>query len=384
VSARPALRTMGSEASEARPRVLLLIKGLGRGGAEQLLLNAVEHGDRSRFDYEVAYLLPWKDAFVPQLSALGVPVTCLRGARGLGWAGRLRALVRDRHIDIVHVHSPYVAAIVRSAFGRERPVIVTTEHNVWERYHRSTYWANAVTFPRNDHVFAVSDEVRDSIRYPRLLRFLRTPPMQTLRHGIDVNRVLSTPSPTGVREELGIAADAPVVGTVANFKPHKGYDYLLQVAERVARTMPEVRFVFVGQGPMREQMLGEARLRGIEDVVVFAGFRDDALRLVRTFDIFAMSSLHEGLPLALLEAMALGCPPVATSVGGVAEVIEDGVSGFTVPARRPDLQAEVVVRVLGDPALRARLSEGATARASAFDVRHAIRTIESVYTELAA
>jgi glycosyltransferase involved in cell wall biosynthesis len=208
--------------------------------------------------------------------------------------------------------------------------------------------------------------------------------MQTLRHGIDVDRVLTTPSADGVREELGIAADAPVVGTIANFKPHKGYDYLLQVAERVARTMPQVRFVFIGQGPMREQMLGEVRSRGIEDVIVFAGFRDDALRLVRTFDLFAMSSLHEGLPLALLESMALGCPPVATSVGGVAEVIEDGVSGFTVPARRPDLQAEVVLRVLGDAALRARLSEGATARASAFDVRHAIRTIEGVYTELAA
>jgi glycosyltransferase involved in cell wall biosynthesis len=241
-----------------------------------------------------------------------------------------------------------------------------------------------VTFPRNDHVFAVSDEVRDSIRYPRLLRFLPTPPMQTLRHGIDVDRVLTTPSAAGVREELGISPDAPVVGTIANLKPHKGYDYLLQVAERVARAMPEVRFVFVGQGPMREQMLGDVRRLGIEDVVVFAGFRDDALRLVRTFDVFAMSSLHEGLPLALLESMALGCPPVATSVGGVAEVIEDGVSGFTVPARQPDLQAEVVLRVLGDASLRARLSEGATIRASAFDVRHAIRTIEGVYTELAA
>jgi glycosyltransferase involved in cell wall biosynthesis len=361
---------------------LLLIKGLGRGGAEQLLVNAVEHGDRSRFDYEVAYLLPWKDAFVAELEALGVRVTCLDGGRGLAWAGRLRALIRDRRIRLLHVHSPYVAAVARTTFRRRNPILVTTEHNVWERYHQSTYWANAVTFPRNDHVFAVSDEVRESIRYPRMLRFLRTPAIETLHHGIDLDRVRATPSAEGVREELGIARGAPIVGTVANFKPHKGYEYLIQVAARVAEQRPDVRFVFVGQGPMEEQLLDEARRLGIEETIVFAGFRDDALRLVRTFDLFAMSSVHEGLPLALLEAIALGCPPVATRVGGVRAVIENGVSGFTVEPRRPDLQAERIVEVLSDDALRARLADGARARAEAFDVRRAIRHIEQVYTEL--
>mgnify|MGYP003498828473 CR=1 FL=1 len=121
MSARPLLRpaeeTVGSTA--ARTRVLLLIKGLGRGGAEQLLVNAVEHGDRSRFEYEVAYLLPWKDAFVPALRDLGASVTCLDGGRGVAWAGRLRALVRRRGIDLVHVHSPYVAAVVRSTPKRK-------------------------------------------------------------------------------------------------------------------------------------------------------------------------------------------------------------------------------------------------------------------------
>jgi glycosyltransferase involved in cell wall biosynthesis len=362
----------------------LLIKGLGRGGAEQLLVNAVEHGDRSRFEYEVAYLLPWKDAFVPALRDLGASVTCLDGGRGVAWAGRLRVLVRRRGIDLVHVHSPYVAAVVRSTLRRGRPVLVTTEHNVWERYHRSTYWANAVTFPRNDHVFAVSEEVRESIRYPRALRFLSTPPVETLHHGIDVDRVVATPPPIGVREELGIAQDAPVVGTVANFKPHKGYEYLLRVAAHVARTRPDVRFVFVGQGPMEEQMLGETKRLGIADTVVFAGFREDALRFVRTFDVFAMSSVHEGLPLALLEAMALGCPPVATRVGGVTAVIQDGVSGLTVEPREPELQAERILEVLADDALRRKLSNGARARATEFDVRRAVRRIEHVYSELVA
>jgi glycosyltransferase involved in cell wall biosynthesis len=371
-----------SRAGIAPVRVLQLVKGLGRGGAEQLLVNEVEHGDRSRIENHVAYLLPWKDAFVPVLRASGVEPACLDGAKGFAWAGRLKQMVRERRIDLVHVHSPYVAAVVRSTLGRQRVKLVTTEHNVWERYHRATFWANAVTFPRNDHVFAVSDEVRRSIRYPWPLRFLKVPSLETLHHGIDFERVVATPPATGVREQLAIPPRAQVVGTVANFKPHKGYEYLLQVAATVVRVRPDVRFVLVGDGPLAEDMRLEARRLGLERTVVFAGFREDALRVMRTFDVFTMASVQEGLPLSLLEAMALGCPPVATRVGGVSAVIEDAVSGFIVEPRDPQAQAERILRVLEDGALRRTLSEGARERAAMFHISHAIQRIEQVYCEL--
>lgn len=364
-------------------RVLLLIKGLGRGGAEQLLVNAAEHGDASRFEYQVAYVLPWKDAFVPDLRALGIPVVCLGGGRRLTWIGRLRRLVRDQGIDIVHVHSPYVAALVRSAFGRGRPIMVTTEHNVWERYHRATYWANTLTFPRNDHVFTVSDEVRDSIRYPKVFSFLRTPPLETLHHGIDVDRVSAAPAPTGIRDELGIAEGVPVVGTVANFKPHKGHEHLLRSAAFVTRERPDVRFLLVGHGPLQKQMRREAERLGVSHAVVFAGFREDSLRVMRTFDVFAMTSVQEGLPLALLEAMTLGCPPVVTRVGGIGAVIDDGVNGFIVEPRDPRAHADRILTLLEDTPLRGRIAAAARERASTFDVRRAIRHIERVYSELA-
>ena len=367
--------------SPSRIRVLLLIKGLGRGGAEQLVVNASEYGDPSRVEYHVAYLLPWKDAFVPDLRALGVAVTCLDGGEGLGWILRLRRLVRDQRIDVIHVHSPYVASLVRCSLGRARP-IVTTEHNVWERYHRATYWANASTFPRNAHVFAVSDEVRDSIRYPKVLRFLRRPPVETLHHGIDVERVAATPRPTGIREELGIPVDAPVVGTVANFKAHKGHEYLIRAAALVAQVRPDARFVLVGNGPRQEEIHREAVRLGVDDAVVFAGFREDRLRVARTFDVFALSSVHEGLPLALLEAMALGCPPVATRVGGISAIIDDAVNGFVVAPRDPETQADRIVSLLQDASMRSRLGAAARERAAAFDVRAAVRRIEHVYSDL--
>jgi glycosyltransferase involved in cell wall biosynthesis len=365
-------------------RVLLLIKGLGRGGAEQLVVNAVECGDDSRFEYHVAYLLPWKDAFVPELRSLGVHVDCLEGARGVSWVGRLKRLVRERHIDVIHVHSPSVAALVRGAFGRDRPVLVTTEHNVWDRYHRVTYWANLLTYPRNDYVFAVSHEVDESVRFPRGLGFLRRPRVETLHHGIDGHRVARTAPAPGLRRELGIPEDALVIGTVANFKPHKGHDQLLQVAHRVTRDRSDVRIVLVGGGPLQTQLRAEAERLGLADVVVFAGFRDDARRVMTIFDIYVIASLHEGLPLSLLEAMTLGCPVVATRVGGVPAVVRDGENGFIVEPRDPDAQAARIVSLLDDPSLRRRFGEASKVRASGFDVRVAVRRIEEVYTELVA
>ncbi|MGZ8567522.1 MAG: glycosyltransferase [Actinomycetota bacterium] len=376
-------RTAGTDDS-GRTRVLLLIKGLGRGGAEQILVNTVRCGDDARFAYHVAYLLPWKDAFVPELQELGVPVDCLDGAKGLAWVGRLKRLLRERGIDVIHVHSPYVAAVVRGAVGRSGPLVVTTEHNEWDRYHRATYWANTITFPRNDYVFSVSREVEASIRYPKPLGFLHRPHVETLHHGIDVERVMATPQASGVREELGIPADALVVGTVANFKPHKGYEHLLQVAARVVRRRSDVRFVLVGGGPLQEGIRRQARELGIEGSVVFAGFRPDALRVMRTFDLYAMASVYEGLPQALIEATALGCPVVATRVGGVTAVVVEGENGFIVDARDTDTQADRITALLDDASLRQRFGEAARAKASSFDVRTAVRRIEQVYAELAA
>lgn len=365
-------------------RVLLLVKGLGRGGAEQLLVSAARHLDRSRFDYEVAYLLPHKDALVDDLRAAGLPVACLSGARGVGWLGRLRSLVRGRRIDLVHAHSPYPAIGARVALRRGGTKLVYTEHNVWARYHPATRWANLSTFFRNDHVFAVAEDVRSSIVYPRPMSFLRMPPTETLHHGIDVELVPALAVPDGVRAELGISDGAPVVGTVANFKTHKAHDVLLRAAERVRRDVPDVRFVLVGTGPLEEEIRRQTRERRLEDHVVFAGFRDDPLRVAASFDVFALPSTYEGLSIALLEAMALGKPPVVTRVGGLPEVVDHGVSGLLVPSGDPDALAVEIVRLLRDAKLRADLGEAARRRATDFDIRRAVRRTEEVYGELLA
>lgn len=366
-------------------RVLLLIKGLGRGGAEQLLVSAAPHVDRSRFRYEVAYVLPGKDALAAELERLGMPVSCLGGGHQTAWAARLRSLIRKRRIDLVHAHLPYAAIGARLACtGRERPPLVYTEHNVWQSYRPPTYWANLLTFARTDHVFTVSDEVRTSIRYPPSLGWLRLPPVETLYHGLDPIMLEQAPMADGVREDLGIPARAPVVATVANFRHEKGHHHLLRAADLVRKSVPEARFMLVGQGPLETQVRREAERLELQDTVVFAGFRDDVPRVLAAADVFALSSVHEGLSIALLEAMALGKPPVVTRVGGLPELVGHRRHGLLVPPADPPALAAAIVTMLQDPILRTRLGQAARQRAADFDIRTAVRRMEEVYAELLA
>lgn len=362
--------------------ILLLIKGLGRGGAEQLLVSAAPYLNRSRFRYEVAYLLPEKDALAAELAGHGIEVSCLGGRPGRAWLGRLRALTQERRIDLIHAHLPYAAIGARVALrGRDRPRLVYTEHNVWESYKAPTYWANLVTFARNDHVFTVSDQVRSSIRYPWPLHWRRLPQVETLYHGLDP-AAIGPPSPDGVREELGIGPAAPLVGTVANFRAEKAHGDLLRAAVLVREALPQVRFLLVGQGPLEAQVRAEANRLGLGDTVIFAGFREDVPRLAAALDVFALSSRHEGLSIALMEAMALGTPPVVTSVGGLPELVTHDRDGLLVPPGDPGALAAGIVALLEDRALAGRLGEAARRRAAGFDIRTAVGRMEDVYGEL--
>lgn len=364
-------------------RILLLIKGLGRGGAEQLLVNSAAYTDRDRFRYEAAYLLPSKAALVPELREMRIPVHCLAG-RG-GWPLALKRIVTQRRIDLIHAHSPTVAAMTRMLFpGRSRLRLVYTEHGPWHHYRARTYVPNMFTFWRNDYVFAVSEHVRRSIQYPAALSRLRMPSVETLYHGLDMGALEASPATDGVRDEYGVDSAAPFVGTIANFRPQKRHFVLLEVADLVRQRISAARFLFVGDGPLENTVKRRAIEMGLENTVVFAGFRSDVPRILASLDVFALSSGWEGLSIALLEAMARGLPAVATRAGGVSEVIEDGKSGLLVPLDNPRSMADSIIRVIEDRRLAKTLGAQARLRAQRFDIRETVRREEAVYEELLA
>ncbi len=371
-----------------RPRVLWAIKGLGRGGAEQLLVSAARVADHDRFSYEVCYLLPHKNHLVPALAREGVLVHGLgepgtrpwmrRGEAWL-WPWRLRRLLVRGRYDVVHVHSPVLAAVARvvaaSVPGRS-PATVYTQHNVWQSYARPTRLADAATHRRDRRRFAVSSAVADS--NPQRLRTTT----RLLVHGVVTGPRGATRPPDQVRAELGVAPDAPLVVTVANLRATKDHRTLLAAAREVHDERPDVHFLLVGDGPLRAELEALTADLGLAGVVHFLGTRDDVADLLAAADLFVLSSRHEGLPIAMLEAMAAGLPSVLTAVGGIPDVVVGGRAARLVSPGAPPTLAASIVELVGDDPLRRAMGEEARQLSRGFDIATAVRAYERVYEEL--
>ena len=364
-------------------RVLWLVKGLGPGGAERLMVAAAGAHDRTTVSLHTAYLLPWKDALVGDLEALHVPCTCLevRDERDLRWARRLRRLLIEHPVNVLHAQSPYPAGIarlvVRSLPKRIRPRVVYTVHNTWTSFSRPTRWLAGATSGLDAADVAVSEVVHSTLPDRARRRTV------TVTHGIDLAGVRAARAQRdAVRAELGLAADEIVVGTVANFRAQKDYPNLLAAARLLADRRVPVRIVAVGQGPQEEETRALHAALGLGDRVILTGRRDDAVAVMAACDAFVMASNNEGLPVAIMEALALGLPVVSTAVGGIPEAITDGTDGILVPARHPEALATALTRIVEDPALRARLAAGAAAAGDQYDIRTTTARLEAIYREV--
>lgn len=369
-------------------RVLHAVKGLGPGGAERLLCAAAAARDRAAFEYEVVYVLPWKNHVVPQLTGSGVTVHCV--GRGSGrvrpvldprWAVRLRALLRSNHYDVVHVHSPVVAGVIRPivrSLGRGRPKVVSTEHNGWNTYSWPTRVINSATYGLDDAHLAVSEPVRASVATRHRDQ------VEVAVYGVQVDEVRAMRAERpAVRDELGLGGDDVVVGTVANYIAQKAYPSLFAAAKIALDADPRLRFVAVGQGQLKAEIEAEHARYGFGDRFQLLGYRPDAVRVMAGCDVFTLASHFEGLPVALMEALALGLPVAVTAVGGIPDAVSDGTEGLLVPPGDPDQLATALLKITGDTNLRAEMAAAAYRRGSDFDISRAARQVEAVYRRLA-
>jgi glycosyltransferase involved in cell wall biosynthesis len=364
-------------------RILQVIKSLGRGGAEKLLVDMVANGDKQSFEYEVAYVLSAENSLVPAIRNGGTPVHSLGAGSNadLTWVGRLRALVVDGKFDVVHFHLPYTASLGRLAVATipkaRRPAVVYTEHSLWNKHAVLVKGLNRATIGRDQSLIAVSQAAREAL--PRMLKG-RT---RVIIHGVDVSRSDALIARRDdvrreVRSELGIRADQLLVLAVSNLRPEKGYDVLLDAARLTADHNSTLRFAAVGQGPLVAELDERRHALGLDERFQFLGEREDVLRLLVGSDIFVLPSHHEGLPVVLMEATSAGVAIVSTNVGGIAQVITDGADGLLVPPGNPVEMAAALER-LTDTTLRVDLGRGAKERSAMFDVTSASRDVEAIY-----
>ena len=389
--------TEGESEGDATPRVahrrlriLLLIKCLGYGGAERLLVDMVRHRGRDRYDYEVAYILENEDSLVPDIVDAGVPVHSLGAGsnRDLAWMVRLYSLLRQGNFDVMHSHLPYAVGLGRvvAVAGRtpaRRPALVTTEHSLWNKMEIGIKLVNRCTAGFDDRLLVVSEAAKDSL--PPSLRQRAT----VVIHGVEMESVTATLAQREtirleVRQEFGLAEGELLALTVANLRVEKGHDVLLRAARQVIDEGAPVRFVVAGRGPLEGELEDErVRLR-LSDRYHFAGQRSDVLRLLAAADLFVLPSRHEGLPVVLMEAAATGVPIVATAVGEIPNLWTNGLDAVLVPPEDPQALAEGILTVVRDEALRQRLAIGSLARGALFDVTRCVGEIEAIYDELAA
>ena len=366
-----------------------MTKSLGHGGAERLLVDLAANGDRTAFEYEVAFILESEDALVGALQSQGIPVHRLGATHNLDirWMARFRHLLLSGNFDIVHFHLPYSAAlgrpVVLSVPARRRPITLYTEHSLWNKVSPMVKALNRLSVHRDSQVIAVSQAAHDALPDP-VRRHARV-----VVHGVDLSPSRSLVARgdevrKSVRSELHVPDTDLLAVTVANLRSEKGYDVLLECASIVVERQLPITFAAAGEGSLAQQLTAAHQALGLGDRFCFLGHRKDALTLMAAADIIILPSHQEGLPVVLMEATSVGATIVATAVGGVPQVITDGVNGLIVPPGQPQALAGALGQLVSEPELRAALGQRAANDSARFDVARASAEIEQLYRDLLA
>lgn len=365
-------------------RILFVTTSTTLGGAEKTVYSLATLLNPARFEVaEVLSLKPF-GAYAKRLKELGVRVSTLNlaGRPGLGHVRRVRELIELQKPHLVHAVMYQAIQICRLAKRRcAHPFKLVSSPRVSYRTRSlATLLVDRALKSADDLLISESEASR---RY--LVERLGYPPakVRVIRNGVDVaSWPVSRLDRARKRLELRLPATDILVGTVGRLDEQKGHATLIEACRQLARKAP-VRCAIIGDGPRRKELQKLIRERELEQSVWLLGERDDVVQWLSAFDVFALPSLWEGLPNALLEAMAFGLPVVASNVDGVAEAVEDGKSGLLVPARNPAALAAALLRLASDPPLRARLGEAARKLiAERFTLPRMISEYEGAYEAL--
>jgi glycosyltransferase involved in cell wall biosynthesis len=344
-------------------QVLLTVNGL-RAAGHRTALVAHPHGELRKRAAEGLELIPIGPQAELDLTA----------------AWRLSRVLRRLRPEIVHAHDPHAVAMASLALsfaGTEvaAPLIASRRVDFHLKGNSLSRWK----YRQVSCFIAASEAIRrmlvtDGVPEDRTV---------TVHEGIDVDHVAAA-ARVDLHGAFWLPHGAPIVGNVAALVPHKGQRHLIDAARLVVQELPDVRFVILGEGELRGALERQVRDHSLEKHVRLPGFRTDVLGCMKAFDVFAMSSVSEGLGTALLDAMACGRAIVATDAGGIPEVVEDGVTGRIVPARDHHAMASATIALLRDERRRLAMGHAGLARVrERFTVERMVAETAAVYARVA-
>ena len=367
-----------------RSTVCQLLHSLTVGGAEVL---AARIARQLSGHYRIVFAcLDGLGALADDLQRDGFPVHCLERGSGLdvGCGRRLAQVLRQERVDLIHAHqyTPFFYAMV-AGFFRRRPAVLFTEHGRWHPDYprRKRILFNRTMLRRRDRVVGVGHSVAGALIDNEGIPARR---VRVVYNGIDLQPFdRRSADQASIREEMGFGPQHQVLIQVARLDPLKDHLTAIRTLEQVLQRRPEVRLILVGEGPERARIEAEIERRGLQAFVRLLGLRRDVARLLAAADAFLLTSISEGIPLTLIEAMAAGLPVVSTSVGGVPEVVEEGRTGLLAPAGDPLGLAEAVLALLEHPARARAMGEAGRLRATdSFSEQAMLGAYRELYGEM--
>ena len=371
-------------------KVAHIITRLDFGGAQGNTLYTAARLDRSRFDPTIiagpgGLLAPRADK--SRLITAARLCREINPVKDLAAFFELRRLLKREAPDVVHTHSSKAGILGRlAAAAAGVPAVVHTFHG-FGFHPRQNFLKRGLYILLEKVCAGLSDALvfvsRSNMETARAAGIGDPAKYRLIRSGVKLSSYPAKIDRNAVRAALGLAPDSLVVLSIGNAKPQKNPGHFLAAAARLAAARPAARFVFVGGGEQLEELRAQARERGLERTCLFTGWREDSAELLAAADIFALTSLWEGLPRALVEALRTGMPAVCYATDGVTDILKEGINGFPVAQGDLDAFCSALAGVLDDKALREKLAAGAAATDLAeFDIDYMVRQQEELYSAL--
>jgi glycosyltransferase involved in cell wall biosynthesis len=368
-------------AGDRRIRVVEVLATGTNGGAQEHLFGLVSRMDHSRFDVSIVALSP--GSAVRKLQRAGFDVLVIDEPDDAIAVGALAAHLAEVRPDVIHNHMHRAelvgtrAAIALGEIGHRRPYVVSTVHSSRIRSEEDRQMLRELT-SQIDQIIAVSSMIER-----KLLEEGRTAaPVRRIYNGVDLSRYDDQEACCTLPEEYGMEAGSQIVGVVARLEPEKGHPTLLEAWPLVLRAVPDAYLLIVGEGSRRQALEAQARDLRVAHRVVFTGRRDDVPAVTAALDVAVLPSYREAQGLSILEAMALSRPVVASNVGGIPEMITDGVTGLLVPPHDADALAAGIIRLLLDHPFADMLGRaGHDMVHDRFCIQLMVDAVEAIYDE---
>ena len=296
---------------------------------------------------------------------------------------RLYKIIHEMQPDVVHTHTIKAGFLGRIAARMAGvPVIIHTFHshtfnkNINRLLRYLFIWLERWAATYSDSIITLTESLRQELA--EVYKIARRGHITVLPLGMELDRFASTPRHGNqFRQQWNIATDVPLIGTVGRLDPIKNHDLFLQMAQIVKQTLPNVRFVIVGDGGERERLERLTNHLGLQDAVIFTGWQRDILSIYSDFDVNVISSIHEATPVSIIESLASACPVVTTAVGGVPDLLQGGLLGTLVPAGDPQALAGAIVETIHNPPDMEPIQANIL---SNFGIDRLVNDLDSLYT----